>query len=130
MKLHRKARRGFSLLEITLVLVIIGVLAAVAAVSLSGQGYKAKRRATIISMTTIKNAIDTYKLEHSTFPPTLLTLATGASALLDGKKLKDAWKQEFVYSVGGTEEQPYQLTSRGDPDKPDDDISVWTMDKE
>src|ERR1051326_179051 len=73
----RARRGGFSLLELMLVLAIIGVLTAVAAVSVFGQGEKAKKKATRASMAVIKNALDQYHLEKSVWPTTLSALQAG-----------------------------------------------------
>ncbi|MBL8999996.1 MAG: type II secretion system protein GspG [Phycisphaerae bacterium] len=122
--------RGFSLLELTLVLVIIGILIAAAAVNIVGAGSRAKARVTRASLATIKNALTTYNLEVGGYPPTLNTLIT--AKMLDDKALKDGWKNDFVYDPRGrSKEQPYILGSAGEDGSAgtEDDIDIWTMDK-
>lgn len=126
-KKSRSVRRGFSLIELTLVLAIMGVLIAVASFNLLGQGEKAKARATQTSMATIRTALDQYNLDHSAFPPDLATLQT--MKLMDANKpLQDGWNRPLVYDPRGrSKEQPYILGSNG-PDGlagTEDDISVW-----
>ena len=85
MKMHtmdRARRGGFSLLELMLVLAIIGVLTAVAAWSVFGQGERAKRRATRASMAVIKNALEQYHLDKSAWPSALLALQAGRTPYL------------------------------------------------
>jgi general secretion pathway protein G len=124
--LWSRARRGFSLLELTLVLVILGVLMAVAAVNVLGQGEKAKITATRATLATIKNAITQYHLEQSAYPPDLNTLVT--AHILEAGKLADAWKRPLVYDPQGpSPDHPFILFSKG-PDglSPSaDDIDAW-----
>ena len=110
MKTRRPARPGFSLLELVLVLVILGVLASVAAYNLIGQGEKAKRKATLVSMETISSAITQYQLEQNVLPPTIATLG---KEHLDPKKLKDGWSRDFYYAVPGAAGRPFDLISAG-----------------
>ncbi len=129
---RRGARPGFSLLEITLVLVIIGMLMAVAAVNLLGGAERARKKTTKISMKTIQTSIKDYQLNHAGTPPTSLSVLVNDDYLED-TALKDGWDQQFYYTVSATnQERQYQLISNG-PDKTpgtEDDISVWTMDAE
>lgn len=128
----RAARPGFSLLELTLVLVIMGMLMAVAAVSLVGNAKRARVKTTKASMTVINGAIKNYMLENAGTPPqSLQNLVT--TEYLEAGKVKDAWKEQFFYSATPTSSgQLYQLVSKG-ADKElgtEDDINVWTMDDE
>jgi len=131
-KLGRSAR-GFSLLELMLVLAIIGVLMAVAAVNVLGTGTRAKIRATKASLATIQSALNSYSLEYSSFPPVLGMLTTVKPSFLDdSKKLKDSWEMDFYYDPQGTsKERPYRLGSYGDDKLPgtEDDIDIWTMNR-
>ncbi len=127
----RTARPGFSLLELTLVLVIMGMLMAVAAVNLVGRAGAARERTTRASMTVIQSSIETFMAEKDGSPPP--TLQSLAPAYLQANKLKDAWKQDFYYSpTSSSAERAYELISKG-ADKEigtEDDIDVWTMDLE
>lgn len=121
----RTTRRAFSLLELTLVLLIIGLLGAVAAVNLVGGQEKARIRTTTATMNTYKTQINIYLADKGSPPTTLQDLVTGKYIDPDnnGRAPLDAWKNEFYYTVttGGT--FPYTLISAG-PDKvfetPDD----------
>lgn len=124
----RRRTGGFSLIELTLVIVIIGVLMGVVAINVLGQGEKAKARATEASLDTIRATLEQYQLEYSAYPPTLVTLQTTPGFLSDAKALKDGWDREFYYRVPGSNNRPYDLSSLGaDPNDLSDDISVWTM---
>lgn len=122
----RASARGFSLLELTLVLIILGVLMAVAAVNVFGQGERAKATATRATLATIKNAIVQYHLEQSAYPPDLQTLVN--AKILEAGKLSDGWKRPLFYDpIGPSIEQPFYLYSRGsDGQSPSaDDINAF-----
>ena len=127
---HPRTRRAFSLLEITLVVAIIGVLMAVAAGSVMGGAERAKSRATKASMATITTALKSYHLDNSKYPETISMLVTAKPPFLE-KTPQDGWANEFWYKGPGTNGRPYDLISAG-PDgelRTEDDINVWTMDE-
>ncbi len=148
MKNRLKARRGFTLIEILLVLAIIGMLAGVAIVSLIGTREGAKKDATKAMLTSIETAIETYNMHIGHYPteeegnltalrvkPTFESEQVGE--MWRGPYLKkeprDAWRNTFNYevNVAGTDEaqaQPYRLWSNG-PDGVDgteDDVKNWS----
>ncbi|MFI4897770.1 MAG: type II secretion system protein GspG [Phycisphaerales bacterium JB059] len=130
-RMTRGSRPGFSLLELTLVLVIMGMLMAVAAVNLVGRAKGARVSTTKASMSVIKASIESYMAEKDGSPPP--SLQSLAPSYLQADKLKDAWKQDFFYSATSVSpDRPFQLVSMG-PDKElgtEDDIDVWTMNDE
>lgn len=121
-----RSRRGFSLLEITLVLAIIGVLMAVAAVNVIGGAERAKIRATKASMETVVTQLKTYHLENNKYPESLLLLVTSKPAYLE-KLPKDGWDRDFYYRVPGRNNRPYDLISFGQDGEgnTEDDIDYW-----
>ena len=126
---RRFSAPAFSLIELMLVIAIIATLTAVVAIRVSAQGDRAKRQASIASMTVIKTALESYNLANSAYPPTLQTLVI-AKFLEDGN-LKDGWKSDFFYSTPGIGDRAYQLISLGEDKQSTtaDDIDVWTMNK-
>lgn len=130
----RGSRAGFSLLELTLVLVILGLLSAVAAVAIGPAAERAKVRTTKASMETIKTQIQVYEAENSAVPASLETLAQ--QGYLEEQKLLDGWKQAFYFEAtpeavaGGG--RAFKLLSSGQDKQWDteDDIDVWTMNLE
>src|SRR5688572_5382760 len=102
--------RAFTLIEIMLVVVIIGILAAVIGPRLVGQSKTAKIRATKASIEGVKTALGMYEVHMSRFPTTeegleaLLTRPADVSEdewegpYLREKALpKDAFGKEFIY---------------------------------
>ena len=109
------ARRagGFSLLELTLVIVIIGLLMGVAAISLTGRVGQARVRTTEQSLMTIRNAIEAYEAERAALPPSLDALVPTYLQSVP----KDAWKNEFYYRVptdASATDRPFYLVSNGE----------------
>ncbi|CAG1006021.1 Type II secretion system protein G [Phycisphaerales bacterium] len=126
----RRCLRGFSLLELTLVLAIMGILIAVAAVAIGGQGTRAKKKATEATLTVLKGQLQAYHLEHSSYPPDLRTLIT-AKFIEDGS-LRDGWNRDLIFDPRGRDaDHPFVLGSAGENGTPGDadDIDVWTMNK-
>lgn len=128
-----RARRGFSLLELMLVLAIMGVLMAVAAVSLLGRGRAAKEKATWVTMNMIKSALQQYYLAKSAYPASLTALQTGTQAYLDkDKPLVDGWNRPFLYQTPGTGGREFDLISKGDDGSypSADDVNIWVPPQE
>lgn len=119
---------GFSMLELTLVLVIMAALMAVAAINVVGAGNRAKIRTTKASMKVIQSGIKQYFLDHSEYPASLQMLVD--KEYLD-PDIKDSWGMPFFYDPRAAN-GAYDLISFG-KDKvegTEDDIDVWTMNDE
>ncbi len=121
-----RVRRGFSLLEISLVLIIMGILMTVVVVSMTGRADDAKRTTTMTKMTQIRDALDLYGLKYNSMPPTLANLMqTGYLKEVP----TDDWGSQFYYMVPGLQGKPYDLISMGPTKQPGDpgNINIWTM---
>lgn len=91
-------RNAFSLIELMIVIVILGLLASLVMPNLIGQGEKAKRDVVCVNMEAIYNgALDSYKLDNSVYPETAEGLKALTKYFKDGKMPKDSWGQEFIY---------------------------------
>lgn len=124
------ARPGFTLLEMMLVVVIIGVLATVAVVAVGSNAAKAKRGATKSSMKTIDGAIEQFHLEKNRYPTSLQELRP--AYIGEKTPMKDGWKRDFQYASPAPSGKAYDLISFGDDGQlgGGDDISIWTMDQD
>ena len=90
-------RKGFTLLEIMIVVVILGLLAALVVPNLIGQGEQAKEKLTCVQMKSLKNALDSFKVQEGRYPST----EEGLKALIknpDPKKYKSYPKGGFLGS--------------------------------
>ncbi len=125
---YTSVRPGFSLIELTAVLVIIGLLMAGAAVAIPGFLKRARVKTTKTSMVTIKTAVNTYMADHAGDAPESIVLMIPDYLEL-GSDI-DSWEKAFYYRATPGAAHPFDLISSG-PDKEfqtQDDINVWTMD--
>jgi general secretion pathway protein G len=123
-----KARPGFSLLELMLVLVIIGIVVGAVAISIGGTGERAKIKITTSNLATVASALKEYHLNYSSYPPGLETLRTVKPPYLENA-IKDAWDSPLAYEPRPRGSTPFTLVSPG-PDKQtgtEDDIA-YTID--
>lgn len=107
-KPHRR-QKGFTLLEIMLVITILGVIALVALNNLDivGTSDKARRTATESLIGQLSTAVNSYYLDVSRMPPNLDALVQdpGVKGWRGPYVLKlkpDAWGDPFTYTVSGT----------------------------
>lgn len=112
--------RGFTLLEILVVLAIIGLIAAIAAPRVFKSLGGAKSDAAKVQIEALATGIDLYRLEVGKLPPTLEALVerpTGEERwngpyLRKSTVPKDPWHNDYIYRVPG-EHGVYDLLSLG-----------------
>ena len=137
-RLAVRLRRGFSLLEMLLVVIIIGILAAVVIPSLAGRSEEARivaAKQEIIGALGL--ALDIYEQDTGSYPTTKQGLEALVSApggvqnwrgvyLKAGSVPKDPWGNPYEYIFPSTRFPGlYELSSNGPDGAPDtdDDIS-------
>ena len=132
-------RKGFTLIELLLVMVILGLLAALVGPRFFGQEKKAKQRAAKGQIALFETALDNYRLDVGRYP----TTEQGLQALRaqpdgvdkwDGPYLKkavpaDPWGNAFAYE-SPSEHGDYAIISYGADGHPggedvDTDIVSW-----
>lgn len=120
--MSKKARReaAFTLIEIMVVVVIIGILAAVMISQFAGRTDEAAVRATRAMLSQVSTQVDLFKLDHGRYPDTLGDLMY-PPAWVDQAKWKtayfkqhpkDGWQRDFHYRQPGTN-APYDVVSFG-----------------
>jgi len=102
----QSGERGFSLLEIMVVLIIIGIMASIVAPRFIERADEAKVDSTKVQMKNIEQALKLYRLQHGSYPPSNEGLKVLVSAGQGGKRYldelpKDAWGADFVYLSPG-----------------------------
>jgi general secretion pathway protein G len=126
----RPGRDGFTLIEILLVVVIIGMLATIVTVSVPKHLEKARRSKAAADVGGLGVAIQSYYMEKGKYPASLDDLTTGEDPFLEKGVPKDPWGNAYIYQFPGTHKPfKYDLQSLG-PDgvQSDDDVANWTMD--
>lgn len=125
---NRSGRRAFSLLELVLVMVIIGLLASVASLALVNQAQQARIDTTKTSIKTIEAALKQYNFHNGAYPNNAQGIAALVPKYLEKTPL-DGWKREFIYVSPGPGGQDYIIVSAGKDGIADneDDIRSWEI---
>ncbi|MDY6986747.1 MAG: type II secretion system major pseudopilin GspG [Thermodesulfobacteriota bacterium] len=136
--------RGFTLIEIMVVVVILGILAGLIVPRLMGRTEQAKRTKARIQMESMETALKLYKLDNGSYP----TTEQGLQALVEapavgdlakqwrkggylekGRVPADPWDNDYVYLSPGVHDD-FDLISYGKDGQPggeddDADINSW-----
>ncbi len=121
---------GFTLLEMLVVLVIIGLLAGLVGPRLFSKVDQSKVTAATTQAKMLRGAVESLRLDVGRYPLpeeglALLTKPPADPALasrwrgpyLDGALPEDPWGQPYQYSVPGADGQPFALFSMGSDGK-------------
>lgn len=138
--------RGFTLIELMVVIVILGILAGLIIPRIMGRPEEAKQLKAKMQIESLETALKLYKLDNGMYPDT----EQGLQALVEqpetgivpknwrkngylekGKVPKDPWGNEFVYLSPGTHGD-YDIISYGADGVPDGedknrDINSWEI---
>ena len=137
-------QRGFTLIELMVVIVILGILAGLIVPRIMGEPDKAKKLKARMQIESIGTALKMYKLDNGNYPSTeqgLQALVEPPSSgdvpknwrkggyLEKGKVPKDPWGNDFVYLSPGIHDDFDLISygadgSSGGEDK-DTDINSW-----
>ncbi len=137
-----QSNKGFTLVEILLVVIIIGILAAMIIPNIAGRGEEARRGAAKADiMANLSSALDMYEVDNGRYPTTEQGLAALLSEpstsptpthwrgpYLKKKKLPiDPWGKNYIYVCPGVRNpDSYDLSSSGaDKIESPDDIVNW-----
>lgn len=138
--------QGFTLIEIMVVIVILGMLAGLIVPRFMGREEEARRTKAAIQIRSIEQALNLFKLDNGSYPST----DQGLSALVEppsvgrlakkwrqggylekGKVPKDPWDNDFVYISPGLHHD-FDIMSYGADGEPggegnDADINNWEL---
>ena len=124
MKQIRK-KKGFTLVELMAVLLIVALLAGLAAKSFMGQTEKAKVIATKADLKTLHAAVNMFKLDTGRYPsedmglielveePTDVTGWNPEGYLESTEVPQDAWDDDFIYMLKPESGKPFVIISYG-----------------
>ncbi len=139
---RRDGQAGFTLLELMVVIVILGLLAALVVPKLIGQSEKAKQTATHVQIRSLEQALQLFKLDNGFYPSTEQGLAALVRAPEVGRIPKnyrqggyidripnDPWGNPYVYLSPGAHGD-YDISSYGADGMPggdgeNADINSW-----
>ncbi|PLX82630.1 MAG: type II secretion system protein GspG [Desulfuromonas sp.] len=137
-------QRGFTLIEILVVVVILGILAGIVVPKLLDRPDEARRTKAAVQIKSIEEAVSLFKLDNGFYP----TTEQGLDALVtkpergripkryrDGGYLKkipsDPWENKYIYLSPGIHSE-YDVISYGADGEPggegnDADINSWEI---
>lgn len=147
-RIHRyQGQRGFTLIELMVVIVILGILAGFIVPRIMGRPEEARRLKAKMDIQALETALKLYKLDNGFYP----TTEQGLQALVEpptvgqlpknwrqggylekGKVPKDPWGNDYVYVCPGLHGD-FDLSSYGADGQPggekeNADINNWELD--
>jgi general secretion pathway protein G len=141
--LRRRFARGFTLIEIMVVVVIMGILAALVVPKLLSRTGESKVAAARVDISTVMQALKLYKLDNQRYPTTeqglqaLLSKPTSGPAANGWKSggylekmPKDPWGNPYQYLSPGIkgEIDVFSLGADGQPGGAGDDADIGSWD--
>src|SRR5258707_13551897 len=120
-------RNAFTLVELLLVLVILGILAAIVIPKFSGRTEQAKEQEAVTQISTFKTALDAFEVDNGYYPKGRNGLADLIQAPRDAQNWrgpymqsdtvpKDPWGNDYIYENPGRHNpSSYDLSSAGAP---------------
>jgi len=141
----RAGRRaaGFTLIELLLVLVILGILAAIVVPKFAGRTEQARRTAAQSQIATFGTALDSFEVDNGFYPHGKNGLADLVQPPRDAQNWKgpylkstaipnDPWGNPYIYECPGKHNPTsYDLMSMGADGRVggDDDVTNWQNDR-
>jgi general secretion pathway protein G len=141
-KTKRRHRDGFTLIELMIVIVILGLLATVVVPRVLNRPEQARRMKARVDIRTIETTLALFKTDTGRFP----TTSEGLEVLVSDPGIRgydrdgyldkvpiDPWGKKYVYLCPGTDGRGYDLESHakdGEDGGADDyaDIESWNLD--
>ncbi len=135
--IHRSRRQAFTLIELLLVLVILGILAAIVVPKFAGRTEQARITAAQTQIASFSTALDAFEVDNGYYPKGKNGLVELVEQPRDtpnwhGPYLKDIpkdpWGADYIYECPGRHNpSSYDLMSAGPDGRSgsEDDIANW-----
>src|SRR3989338_7790471 len=134
-------KKGFTLIELMVVVIILGILVAMVVPRLVGRGEQARKKAAEADIrSNIALALDLYELDSGSYPEKLEDLlkdpGESKAPNWNGPYLKrkpiDPWGREYNYKSPGQYSKDYDLYSYGGDgvEGGEDDVKNWEEETE
>ena len=109
---------GFTLIELMIVIVILGLLASLVAPEMFGKVGSAQKKVAKTQMLAFDTSLETFRLDVGDYPTGLNELRASDKPGWDGPYLrkeipKDPWGRDYVYRVPGENGKGYYMASYG-----------------
>jgi len=113
----RRREEGFTLVELMVVLVIIGLLATIVIINVMPAADRAATTKARADIATLEQGLEMYRLDNQRYP----TTDEGLQALVAGQYVRrlpnDPWNHPYRYAAPGRNGRPFNLASWGDDDR-------------
>lgn len=142
MKKQLHTAKGFTLIEVMVVVAILGLLAAMVVPNLIGRDEEARINKAKQDISSLENALDLYRLDNFAYPSTdqgLEALVKKPSGTPEPKRYKqggyikklpnDPWGNPYQYLKPGTHGATDIYSFGPDQTPSEDDIGNWNLDK-
>jgi general secretion pathway protein G len=107
-KMHKNKQRGFTLVELLLVLVILALIAGLVLPGIIGKAESAKAKAAASQISRISMSVESFYLDTGSTPSSLDELVNEPAGVsgwngpyIKNTLLKDPWSQPYKYRVPG-----------------------------
>ncbi len=126
-----KFNNGFTLLELLIVIIIIGLLALVIVPNLLSGPARARDSQRKADMRTIKTALESYYNDNNSYPTSLQVLTEGTTPYLKTLPTDPKTKQVYVYTTTGNPPSNYllkvTLESSGDKEAKSGTTNIYEL---
>lgn len=116
----RRKEKGFSLIELLIVITIMGLLVSIVAPEMFGKVEQSKAKTAEAQMKVLGTALDAYRLDMGFYPEKIESLVQDSDPMWHGPYIKeipqDPWRVSYAYTRQSLTK--YELKSYGADGKP------------